>query len=398
MAERTAIVVGGGIGGLAAAAGLSRTGWRVTVFEQAPEFAPVGAGIALAPNGVRALDWLGLGGALRECSVSTGAAGLRTVAGRWLLRTTVEQLTAWQGVPAFVLHRADVHRMLAEAAGEADLRTGHRVTGVVSLPDGAEVRFAADGQPGAATADLVVAADGVHSVTRHSLVPHHPGPAYAGYVTWRGLAPAAAVPAGLPGAFQTLGRGLGFGALPLADGRVYWFAARTAPEGAHIEGDLTDVANLFAGWHDPIPAMLAATPPEGLLRHDIYHLATPLPSYRAGRVVMLGDAAHAMTPDLGQGACQALEDAVVLTAFAGSADLDVVLASYDRARRKRSQDLVRVSARTGRLLMAANPLAARLRDLAAWALPTTVFLRATAGTFGWQPPARPAVTSPAAAT
>ncbi|MFI7704021.1 FAD-dependent monooxygenase [Nonomuraea sp. NPDC049480] len=395
MSERTAIVIGGGIGGLAAAAGLCRAGWRVTVFEQAPRFAPVGAGIALAPNAVRALDWLGVGDALRECSVATGAAGVRTPSGRWLLRTTVEQLTARHGVPAYVLHRADLHRMLAEASARADLRTGHRVTGV----GGGEVRFVADGRSGTAWADLVVAADGVHSLTRRVLFPGHPGPAYAGEITWRGLAPADAAPAGLPGAFQTLGRGQGFGALPLADGRVYWFADRTAPEGAHTGDDLAAVAARFAGWHDPVPALLAATPPDALLRHDIYHLATPLPSYVAGRVALLGDAAHAMTPALGQGACQALEDAVVLTALAaGSADLATALAAYDRARRRRTQGLVRASARAGRLLNPGNALAAQVRDVVTWALPTAAFLRATSGTFGWQTPARPHLTSPTGST
>jgi 2-polyprenyl-6-methoxyphenol hydroxylase-like FAD-dependent oxidoreductase len=395
MPERTAIVIGGGIGGLAAAAGMSAAGWRVTVLEQAPRFEPVGAGIALAPNAVRALDWLGIGDALRECSVATGAAGLRTVSGRWLLRTTVEQLTARQGVPAYTLHRADLHRMLADAAARADLRTGHRVTGLVDGPDRAEVRFVADGQPRAAAADLVVAADGLHSVTRRALFPDHPGPSYAGYVTWRGVVPADAAPAGVAGIFQTLGCGEGFGVAPLADGRVYWFAGRTAPEGSYAGDDLAAVAGWFAGWHDPIPAVLAATPPAALLRHDTYHLATPLPSYVSGRVVLLGDAAHAMTPDLGQGACQALEDAVVLTAqVAGSADLTAAVAGYDQARRQRTQDLVRASARAGRPLNTRNRLAARLRDLVVWTLPAAAFLRATAGTFGWRPPARPDLMSP----
>ena len=106
------------------------------------------------------------------------------------------------------------------------------------------------------------------------------------------------------------------------------------------------------------------------------------------RVALLGDAAHAMTPDLGQGACQALEDAVVLTACA-AADVPAALADYDRARRERSQELVRASARIAQLANTGNPGAAWLRDLVARALPTTVYLRASADTFGWQPPSRP---------
>jgi 2-polyprenyl-6-methoxyphenol hydroxylase-like FAD-dependent oxidoreductase len=387
VSERTAIVIGGGIGGLAAAAGLSRTGWRVTVFEQAPRFAAVGAGIALAPNAVRALDWLGVGSALRERSVATGAAGLRTASGRWLLRTTVDQLTARHGLPAFVLHRADLLQMLLDAAGGADLRTGHRVTGITNRKNQAEVSYVAEERPGAARADLVVAADGVHSVSRRALFPHHPGPAYVGYVTWRGLAPAEAAPAGLPGLTESWGRGQRFGVAPLADGRVYWFATRTASEDTDVD-DLDKVAAWFAGWHEPIPDVLAATPDGALLRHPIYHLASPLPAYRCERVALLGDAAHAMTPDLGQGACQALEDAVVLTACA-AADVPAALADYDRARRERTQELVRASARIARLANSGNAGAAWLRDLVARALPTTVYLRASADTFGWQPPSRP---------
>ena len=159
--------------------------------------------------------------------MAAGAAGLRTASGRWLLRTTVDQLTGRHGLPTVVLHRAELQQMLLDAASGADLRTGHKVTGVTSGVDAAEVSYVTSGCPGSERADLVVAADGVHSASRRTLFPNHPGPPYAGYVTWRGLAPAEAAPTNLPGLTESWGRGQRFGVAPLADGRVYWFATRT---------------------------------------------------------------------------------------------------------------------------------------------------------------------------
>ncbi|WP_102143125.1 FAD-dependent oxidoreductase [Mycobacterium hubeiense] len=382
MTERTAIVIGGGIAGLATAAGLCRTGWRVTLFEQAPEFTPVGAGIVVAPNGVRALEWLCVGDALRERSVATGAAGIRTATGRWLVRTTIDELVAQYGVPAYVLHRADLHRILLDAAQAAEMRTGQRITTVRA---GLKIAEAVH-EAGAEHADLVVVADGVHSTARAALFPGHPGAAYAGYLTWRGVVPAAKVPLDIPGMIVSWGRGLGFGIVPLADGRVYWFASITGPEGAHLHEDLRDVAARFADWHQPIPQLLAATAPEALLSHDIYHLPTPLPSYVAGPVALLGDAAHAMTPDLGQGACQALEDAVTLAALAANRSVPAALAQYDRIRRPRTQAMVRTSARVGRFTASWNPLLAVLRNALFRLLPTRAYLRASAAAFSWRPP------------
>jgi 2-polyprenyl-6-methoxyphenol hydroxylase-like FAD-dependent oxidoreductase len=382
-----AIIVGGGIAGLSVGGALARQGWDVTLYERTLRFAPVGAGITLAPNAVRALDWLGLGAELRSKAMAHGEAAIRESSGRWLLRARVEELEERFGVPAFALHRAELHEMLALLADGVAVRTGHHVTGV---RDQGEPTVAFDGPdgPGELSADLVVGADGIRSVVRRSLFPDHPDPSYAGYITWRGVVPAAAAPPGSRdvGITESWGRGRRFGMVPLGSGEVYWFATGSFPEGSHECDNLADLRDRYGGWHDPISALLDATPPETLLRHDIHHMRTPLPRYEAGRVVLVGDAAHALTPDIGQGAALALEDAVALADTLSGADVPTALARYDRARRARAQRLARISALWGSIAEWSSPIASSARNAITAAIPHSLFLRASAGTLGWKPP------------
>jgi 2-polyprenyl-6-methoxyphenol hydroxylase-like FAD-dependent oxidoreductase len=209
-------------------------------------------------------------------------------------------------------------------------------------------------------------------------------------VVWRGVVDAeAAADADVPAVVtESWGQGRRFGLLPLADGRVYWFAGVYGPQDIGAGDDLAAVAERFTGWHDPIPRLLAATRPQSLLRHDIQYLRDPLPSYVYGRVALLGDAAHAITPDIGQGAALALEDAVVLTVALSDEPNDVpaALARYDLARRERTQRLVRVSARVCRMAAGRNPVTAWLRDQLVGMIPAGVFLRAANGALSWTPP------------
>ena len=391
-ARRSAVVIGGGIGGMTAAAGLSRIGWQVTVLEQADAFREAGAGISLMANARRALDRIGVGDAVRGRSawMRPGGEGVRTPSGRRLMHGPDPDFVAAHDLGAVVLLRRELHRILREAIPGGRIRLGSRAVDVTTMPGGrARVLYLEGSQPFTARADLVVAADGARSRVRATLWPDAPVPSYSGHSVWRGIT---AEPFGEPEpGGNTWGSGQQFGRMPLADGRVYWYAVANTPAGLRHPDELAEVRRRFGGWHHPIPALLAVTPPDGVLHHDIYEHTTPLPSYVSGRVALLGDAAHTMTSDIGQGACQAIEDAVVLcAALAELSDVDAALSGYDRQRRPRTQQITAASHRMGELSLLERRGAVLVRNATARLVRRRVAPRALLGIGGWQPPPLPA--------
>ncbi|MET9426778.1 FAD-dependent monooxygenase [Streptomyces sp. NPDC003036] len=382
-----AVVIGGGIGGLAAALGLLRTGWRVTVVERAPDaLADAGAGISLAANGIHALDALGAGPAVRAAARRQLTGATRTPGGRVLARMDGHALERALGAPILGIPRATLHRLLRAPLPPGTLVNGAEVTAVDDDPDAPHARVrTADGR--AYDADLVVAADGINSRVRARLLPDAPGPAYSGSTVLRAITER---PVDVGGAdFQlTWGRGAEFGHILFADGRAEWHAVLNASKGVRPRDPLDALRRRFADWHDPIPALLAATAPGAVLHHDINELATPLPTYAVGRVALLGDAAHAMTPHLGQGACQALEDAVTLAAAAAEApDVRTALARYDAERRPRSQAVALAARRAGRMgQQLAHPAAVAVRNAAMRLTPSGATIRTILRHASWTPP------------
>ena len=374
-----AIVAGGGIGGLAVAAGLSRRGWDVTVLEQTAEFGVVGAAISLWPNAFRALDAVG---ATLGAERLGAAGGLRDWRGGWLVRMDDDAVAAEHTAKAVVAHRHALRTALLERVPDTAQLPGVRVRG--ARIEGS--RAVVEHESGELSADLLIGADGVHSAVRRALWPDAAPARYSGQTAWRLVLPR---PESLEGAevwAETWGPGAVFGMFPMADGRVYCYGTGTVPPGERApDGELAELRRRFGDWCEPIPTILAAATEDQVPRNDIHYLPR-LPTYVRGPVALLGDAAHAMTPNLGQGGCQALEDAATLSvAVETQPDLATALRRYDELRRPRTQAMGR-KALMGRDLSHLSWAPARAaRNALLRALPKSVFVNSLAQPFSWRP-------------
>lgn len=357
---RHVLIAGAGIGGLTLACALQRAGLRATVFERAEALRPVGAGIVVQMNAAVALRRIGLCDAV----VAEGERAEQTLildsTGARITAVDVRSLQEELAIPMVAMHRARLQAVLRAHAGpEEAVRLGVSVTGFED--DGARVTVTlSNGET--VSGDVLVGADGLRSAVRTGLLGAQPT-RYSGYTSWRGVCPGAdLVSAGQ--VTETWGPGARFGIVPIGHGEVYWFATLNAPAGAEdAPGQtLAVLQERFAGWHAPIAKLLAATPPERVLRTDI-HDRPPMRHWSRGRVTLLGDAAHPMTPNLGQGGCQAIEDGVVLgECLAAPGSVEDALRAYEARRVKRANALVVRSHQVGRVAQWENGAARFVRD------------------------------------
>lgn len=346
------VVVGAGIGGLTAAVALRRAGHSVRIVDQVRELRPVGAGISLWPNGVAVLHGLGLGEALTAVGGRMERMAYVDHTGTVLCDFSFDPLVARVGVPPHPVRRSDLQALLLAAVGPERVRLGVRCAAVEADDAGATVVLDTGER---LAADLVVAADGTRSRLRAHVVGHEVGPTYLGYHNWNGLVPDAAA-LGAPTTWTTVvGDGCRVSTMPVREGQYAFFDVPRPTDELTREPPVDALRAAFAGWPPAVARLVDALDPAGVVNVAI-RTHDPLPVLARGRVVLLGDAAHTAAPDLGQGGCMAMEDAVVLTHhLAAAGTVEEALRRYSDERVPRAADVIRRAAQRARITHGHDP-------------------------------------------
>ena len=361
-------IIGGGVGGVAAGVALHRAGIDATVYERAAVLREVGAGMMLWPNATRVLNELGLLEKLARVSGSSDHFLVRASSGKILMDVPLGQFE----VPALCTRRADLLDTLLSALPVDNIQLNHGFECFELSENNVGVHFAGGLS---AEHDVLIGADGIRSRVRSQLLGAH-DPIYRGYTVWRGLAH-------LPGAVQsgsnseTWGRGQRFGILNTGRDRYTWYATANTREDHpdSLGGRKSEVLRLFRGWHEPIERLIAATPEGTILKKGAYDLE-PLNRWGRGRIMLLGDAAHPCTPNLGQGGCMALEDALVLTkSLQHEGSPEAALRRYERLRKERTRHVQQRSLLIGQIGQWQNRLITGGREVVTSILPAGIFER-----------------------
>jgi 2-polyprenyl-6-methoxyphenol hydroxylase-like FAD-dependent oxidoreductase len=361
-------IVGGGIGGLAAAVALHREGIPATVYERATEIREVGAGMMLWPNATRVLKELGLLETIAECSGPNEHFLVRASDGAILMDIDLGRFD----VPALCTRRSDLLGALLSALPPGCVRLGQTFDRFENGQNKVKIHMAGGGT---VEHDFAIGADGIRSRVRSQLLGINE-PIYRGYTVWRGIASlTGSVATGSNS--ETWGRGKRFGILNTGGDRFTWYATANTVSG-HIdspEGRKRELLHMFEDWHEPVERLIGATDEANILKNGAYDLA-PLKRWGQGRVMLLGDAAHPCTPNLGLGGCMALEDALVLArSFRRETSPDLALQRYEATRRERTGHVQRRSLLMGHIGQWENRFIARGRQVVTTMLPARLFER-----------------------
>lgn len=369
--SQTFAIIGGGIGGLTTAIALQKKGANVVVYERTPEIKPVGAGIVLAANAMKACNLIGLDQEVLKAGKPLTRFAIKETAGSVLRTNDAGAISKRFGyTDTLALHRADLHQVLVNALKPGTLVTGKGCIDFIQEKKAVHLVF----DDGTRTSlDYVIAADGIHSIFRKRLLPESQL-RYSGYTCWRGITDR--LPEGFDHteATESWGSGKRFGIVPLKGNRVYWFATLDAIEkDPSLFGTVPEeLARVYSDFHFPVKEIIRGTLKENILHNDISDFS-PIKKFAFQNIVLVGDAAHATTPNLGQGACMAIEDGVVLAnTLANINNPEEAFRVFESKRIARTTRIVNTSYQAGKLAQLKNPFLLKLRNTAMRLAPASV--------------------------
>lgn len=361
------LIIGGGIAGLTFAIGLRKNGIDALIAEAAPEFKPVGAGLVLAANAMKAYRLLGMNETITDAGNAINHFDILDHTGKLITSTAMDAVG--DGTPNVAIHRAALHQVLVNELNPENIVNDFRSKEISIVGDKYEVTFE-NGR--SITCEYLISAEGIHSVVRDWAFPGAQL-RYSGYTCWRGISD---IVKGVPfdKATETWGPSGRFGIVPVGDGKVYWFAVKNGPENSEKlrSYNKADLIKAFTDYHAPVSQLIHHTHPETIIFNDIIDLK-PIPRYAKGNMVLIGDAAHATTPNMGQGACQAIEDAVILAECIKS-QLTVAKAfeTFERKRLRRTHQIVNRSWTLGKIGQLENRGLIKVRNLLLRSMPSSV--------------------------
>lgn len=359
-----ALIIGGGIGGLSTAIALQRVGIEAIVFEKAPEITEVGAGLSLWSNAILAARRLGVESQIVAAGSVIDKSRSVLPSGEPLNEFDFAAFGRKVGAPSVCVHRAQLQRILRDTVLTRDadsVQTDRKCIGWEEKDGSLSVEFEGGARE---VGDVLIGADGIHSVVRRSLFGAEK-PRYAGYYAWRGIARGVSelIPRGE--ALFMIGRGAQAGCFHCGADQVYWFLSSNGPQrlNSSQHGNRAEILALIEDWQTPLRQFVEATASDAILRNDIID-HPPRTVWGRGRTTLLGDAIHATTPNLGQGACQAMEDAVFLAhSLRTTASVEAALRDYETERKERTKFVVEQSWELGKVFQLSNPIAIWLRNV-----------------------------------